>query len=174
MTRPSTPPDPDEPGTEDPGTAWTPSARGAGSGRTRPPGSRRVERAVQPGRTRPLDMSKDPDRFVADAPLPVRAPRLDPARDPDRYDARQSASDDVGLDDLMAAPSAARPARIDPTADPDRYRTSAGAGQNLEEILGTERTHEGDRSGFEWIAGLVAVLAFILVVAYLFGNVLKP
>ncbi len=88
---------------------------------------------------RPLDMSKDPDRFDPTAPdLPPELPRgLDPADDPDRF-------------------------------------LPPGQGQSLPELLGKAGTYEGDRDGYQWVFGLLGVLAFLAVVAFLFGNVLTP
>lgn len=130
---------------------------------------------VRPGRTRPLDMSKDPDRFDAQQAVPPpraggRTGPLDMSQDPDRFRGQDATLDEL-FDD---SPEAIRAPRIDPAADPDRYRKSKGAGQNLEEIIGRDRMYEDERSGFEWLVGLLAVLAFLGVVAYLFNSVLTP
>ena len=94
------------------------------------------------GRTRPLDMSQDPDRFDPDAhPRLVETPPEHP--------------------------------RVDPRHDPDRF-LPPGQGQSLEDLLGKAGTHEGERSGYEWIAGLIGVFAFLALVAYLFNSVLTP
>jgi hypothetical protein len=99
------------------------------------------------GRTRPLDLSQDPDRFengfdVTDHPRVVEPTRaLDPAQDPDRYD----------------------PGRDLPP----------GQGQSLTDLLG-EGSYEGQRDGYQWVAGLLGVVAFLALVAFLFGEVLSP
>ena len=95
------------------------------------------------GRTRPLDRSKDPDRFDPDA-----HPRV-------------------------VEPVPEQPRGLDPARDPDRFRPP-GQGQSLPELLGEERTYEGERDGYQWVFGLLGVLAFLAIVAYLFGNVLTP
>lgn len=96
------------------------------------------------GRTRPLDMSQDPDRFDPGAhprvvePAPPELPRgLDPARDPDRF-------------------------------------LPPGQGQSLPELLGKAGTYEGDRDNYQWVVGLLGVLAFLALVAFLFNSVLTP
>lgn len=93
------------------------------------------------GRTRPLDMSKDPDRF-------------DPTEHPQ-----------------VVEPAPVTP--LDPAQDPDRF-LPPGQGQTLNDLLGRESTYEGDRDGYQWIAGLLGVLAFLALVAFLFNNVLTP
>ncbi|MCW2608477.1 MAG: hypothetical protein JWO60_3170 [Frankiales bacterium] len=78
---------------------------------------------------RPLDLSRDPDRFVADAPLAaVAAPRrLDPSQHPDRVD------------------------------------------RTLTEMLG-EGAQEDSRDTYVWLAGLLAMLVFLALVAYVAGH----
>ena len=100
------------------------------------------------GRTRPLDMSKDPDRFDAD--------RFDPGAHP-----------------RVVEPVPEQPRGLDPARDPDRFRPP-GQGQSLPELLGEERTFEGERDGYQWAFGLIGVLVFLALVAYLFGSVLEP
>ena len=95
------------------------------------------------GRTRPLDMSQDPDRFD-----PTAHPRV-------------------------VEPVPEQPRGLDPARDPDRFRPP-GQGQSLPELIGEERTYEGERDGYQWVFGLLGVLAFLAIVAYLFGNVLTP
>ena len=96
------------------------------------------------GRTRPLDMSKDPDRFDPDAHLRVVEP---------------------------APPE--HPRNLDPAYDPDRF-LPPGQGQSLPDLLGKERTYEGDRDNYQWVAGLLGVVAFLALVAFLFNSVLTP
>lgn len=122
---------------------------------------------------RPLDMSQDPDRFDPDAgfdpeehprivePAPRTPRRLGAADDPDRFD--------------PAAPELPPelPRGLDPDHDPDRF-LPPGQGQSLPELLGKAGTYEGDRDGYQWVFGLLGVLAFLALVAFLFGNVLTP
>ena len=49
-----------------------------------------------------------------------------------------------------------------------------GQGQSLPELLGEERTYEGERDGYQWAFGLIGVLVFLALVAFLFANVLEP
>lgn len=95
------------------------------------------------GRTRPLDMSQDPDRFD-----PTAHPRV-------------------------VEPVPEQPRGLDPARDPDRFRPP-GQGQSLPELLGEERTYEGERDGYQWAFGLIGVLVFLALVAFLFANVLEP
>lgn len=88
------------------------------------------------GRTQPLDLSQDPDRFDPDA-----VPEL--------------------------------PSALDPAYDPDRYR-APGQGQSLTDLLGREGAFEEKRDGYEWAFGLLFVLGFLALVAFLFNNVLSP
>ncbi len=106
--------------------------------------------------TGPLDPRLDPDRFRAeepDGPAVVPAVEgslpLDPAQDPDRI-----------VPDL---PSDAPP--------PGSGR---GRGQSLPDLLGSSRTYEGERDNFQWARGLLAVLAFLGLVTFLFDSVLTP
>ncbi len=74
---------------------------------------------------------------------------LDPAHDPDRYDPEHVTADAVGP--------------LDPGADPDRFRP-AGGGRTLPEMLG-EGSHEDPRDNWQWLIGLLSVLAFLAVVS---------
>lgn len=91
------------------------------------------------GRTQPLDLSQDPDRF-----------------DPDRVD-----------------PAPELPRGLDPALDPDRF-TPPGQGQTLVDLLGKEGAQEEPRDNYQWAFGLLFVLAFLALVAFLFGSVLSP
>ena len=108
------------------------------------------------GRSRRLDMSKDPDRYDPD-----RDAGLGLVFDPDEHPR------------VVEPPPPAHPRGLDPRKDPDRY-LPPGQGQSLEDLLGKAGTHEGDRNGYEWIAGLLGVMAFLALVAFLFNNVLTP
>ena len=100
------------------------------------------------GRTRPLDMSQDPDRFDAD--------RFDPDTHP-----------------RVVEPVPEQPRGLDPRKDPDRY-LPPGQGQSLPELLGEAGTHEGERDNWQWAFGLIGVFVFLALVAFLFSNVLTP
>ncbi len=109
------------------------------------------------GRARPLDPAGDPDRFRAEQAAPPAAPGravpLDPALDPDRF-----------------APVA--PATIPPSPASGRAK-DAVAGRDLEQLLGKDATFEDERDGFEWLLGLLFVLAFLAFVAFLFNTVIS-
>ena len=105
------------------------------------------------GRARPLDMSHDPDRY-----------------DPDRNDT--AVFDPEAHPRLVEAPQE-HPRGLDPRDDPDRF-LPPGQGQSLTDLLGKAGTHEGDRDGYQWIAGLIGVFAFLALVAFLFNSVLTP
>lgn len=97
--------------------------------------------------------------------VPGLAPtgRLDPAADPDRFDPNRSAPH-------VAGPTG----RLDPAADPDRYVAAGppGQGQSLTDLLGPG-AQETSRDGYEWAFGLLAVLAFLALVAWVFGSLLS-
>ena len=125
------------------------------------------------GRTRPLDLSKDPDRFnpddhprvvePVDEARPASSRRLGAADDPDRFDP----------DRFDTASPPELPRGLDPRADPDRF-LPPGQGQSLTDLIGKEGAFEEERDGYQWIAGLLGVLAFLALVAFLFENVLTP
>ena len=94
------------------------------------------------GRTRPLDLSQDPDRF------------------------------ENGLAGEPDAPPEL-PRGLDPRHDPDRF-LPPGQGQSLTDLLGKAGAHEDDREGWEWVYGLLTLLAFLAVVSLLFTYVLSP
>lgn len=125
-------------------------------GRVRPASPVEPPAGPELGRARPLDMSQDPDRYRPDAePL---VPGLDPAGDPDRY----------RPDEVPELPRG-----LDPAHDPDRFRPP-GQGQSLTDLLGKEGAQEEARDGWEWVYGLVTVLAFLALVSWIFGSVLSP
>lgn len=98
---------------------------------------------------------------VDEVPAPRTSRRLGAADDPDRFD---PAAD--------AAPPEL-PRGLDPAHDPDRFR-APGEGQSLVDLLGKAGTQEGDRDNYQWVGGLLGVLAFLALVAFLFNNVLTP
>ena len=121
------------------------------------------------GRTRPLDMSQDPDRFDAARFDPDEHPRVvEPAPPAPR---RLGAADDPDRFDPDAPPEL--PRGLDPAYDPDRF-LPPGQGQSLTDLLGKAGTYEGDRDNYQWVAGLIGVLAFLALVAFLFNSVLTP
>jgi hypothetical protein len=95
-------------------------------------------------------------------------PRLDPAKDPDRFDPDRFDPDPF---DPTEQPVVVGP--LDLSQDPDRM-PRPGEGQSLTDLLGKERSYEEDRDGYEWVFGLLGVLAFLALVAFLFSNVLSP
>jgi hypothetical protein len=114
------------------------------------PGLRRVSR---------LDPSQDPDRY--DASMPTGP--MDLSKDPDRFE--------NGYLDPVEQPVVVGP--LDLSKDPDRM-PKPGSGQSLTDLIGKERSYEEDRDGYEWIVGLLAVLAFLALVAFFFNSVLSP
>ena len=107
---------------------------------------------------------------------PVPAPRTGPAlgaqrtgpldmsKDPDRFDPNASF-------DPTASLSVVGP--LDPARDPDRM-PRAGEGQSLTDLMGGRaRAHEDERDNYAWAYGLIGVLVFLGLVAYLFGEVLS-
>ena len=133
-----------------------------------------------------LDPALDPDRFD-----PAReTPALDdPERDgfavggPAVFDRREhgprilGAADDPDRFDPAAdaAAAAAAPSsrRLDPAQDPDRF-LPPGQGQTLTELLGQAGAHEEERDNYQWAIGLLCVLGFLALVAFLFQSVLTP
>ena len=100
----------------------------------------------------------------ADAPLGSpdlsRGRPLDLSQDPDRFD---NAHDPV-QQPLVVGP-------LDLSQDPDRM-PRPGEGQSLTDLLG-RGAMEDERNPYSWAFGLLGVLAFLAVVAYLFGEVLS-
>ena len=101
---------------------------------------------------------------------PVPAPRealptgpMDLSQDPDRF---ENAHLDPVEQPVVVGP-------LDLSQDPDRM-PKPGSGQSLTDLIGKERSYEEDRDGYEWIVGLLAVLAFLALVAFFFNSVLSP
>lgn len=103
------------------------------------------------GRSRPLDMSQDPDRY-------------DPSRD--------TAAFDPADHPRVVEPVPEHPRKLDPSQDPDRF-LPPGQGQSLTDLLG-DGAYEEKRDGYQWVAGLLGVFLFLALVAFLFNNVLTP
>lgn len=98
---------------------------------------------------------------------------LDPRLDPDRF---RPGEDDADAGDPLSPRSS-----LDPAQDPDRFvpepapaADAGGQGQSLTDLLGRSRTYEGERDNYQWALGLLAVLAFLGLVTFLFNNVLTP
>jgi hypothetical protein len=89
---------------------------------------------------------------------------MDMSKDPDRYDPARDSAEPVF--DPADHPAIAEP--LDPAKDPDRFR-----GQDLTDLLGPGAQVE-DRDGYQWVAGLVGVMLFLALVAFLFSEVLTP
>lgn len=122
-------------------------------------------------------MTTDPDLPAVPGLQPAdgRQGPLDMSQDPDRYDPGRDAAPVFDPDEhprvVQAPPD--QPRDLDPGRDPDRY-LPPGQGQSLEDLIGKERTYEGERDGYQWLFGLLGVLAFLALVAFLFSNVLTP
>ena len=118
-------------------------------------------RRIVPISTGPLDMSQDPDRYDPTRSTPVGP--LDMSQDPDRFDA---ATFDPAQQPTVVGP-------LDLSRDPDRM-PRPGEGQSLTDLLGQERSFEEKRDGYEWVAGLLAVVAFLALITFIFNVVLTP
>ena len=116
---------------------------------------------VEPDREPVFDPAEHP-RVVEPAPR-----RLVAADDPDRFD-----PDRFEPSREPASPPEL-PRDLDPRQDPDRF-LPPGQGQSLTDLLGKAGTYEGERDGYQWVAGLLGVLAFLALVAFLFQSVLEP
>lgn len=87
---------------------------------------------------------------------------LDPAGDPDRFDPDREPEDPSG-------------SPLDWALDPDRYdpeaeRADAGKRSTLPELIGADRSFQDAPSPYVWVIGLVGVLAFLLLVAFVFSH----
>jgi hypothetical protein len=83
------------------------------------------------------------------------------------------AADDPDRFDPSAAPEAPASPRVDPAHDPDRF-LPPGQGQSLVDLLGKAGAHEEERDNWQWAFGLLGILVFLGLVAFLFGTVLSP
>ena len=121
------------------------------------------------GRSRPAE--PDAQHFEVEEhprvvePAPRTSRRLGAADDPDRFDPERVAA----AADLPPE----LPRGLDPRHDPDRF-VPPGQGQTLTELLGKEGSQEGDRDGYQWVAGLIGVFLFLALVSFLFNSVLTP
>jgi hypothetical protein len=116
-------------------------------------------------------MTTDPDRPAVPGLERADGQPLDMSQDPDRFDPDR---DTGAVFDPDEHPRVVEPvAPLDPRNDPDRF-LPPGQGQSLTDLLGKAGTYEGDRDGYQWIAGLLGVLAFLALVAFLFQSVLEP
>ena len=109
------------------------------------------------GMTGPLDPAGDPDRYDPDrddgAPETgaARGP-LDWALDPDRYDPS-----------LDADPPQAERAPLAPGRTGGRRST-------LPDLLGKEGSFQDTPSPYVWVLGLVGIVAFLLLFAFVFSH----
>lgn len=120
-------------------------------------------------------MTTDPDRPAVPGLEPSdrggRPP--DRSQDPDRYTPETDSGPVFDPDDHPRVVDDGRPLAADPERDPDSF-LPPGQGQSLPELIGKESTYEGSRDGYQWVFGLIGVLAFLALVTYLFSNVLTP
>ncbi len=92
---------------------------------------------------------------------------LDPSNDPDRYDPDRDNAFHAG----------GPPGPLDPALDPDRYDPAAGvpvqrpgrSGETLTELLG-EGSYNDKPNPYVFLLGLLAVVAFLGLVAWIFSN----
>jgi hypothetical protein len=89
---------------------------------------------------------------------------LDPAGDPDRYDPARDAAPSGPLDWALD------PDRYDPAADALPPGRRAGRRSTLPELIGKDASFEDNPSPYAWALGLVATLAFLLLVAFVFSH----
>ncbi len=138
----------------------TPDASGP-EGRTRPEDTTDTTRPETLGPGRPVTG----DGVVAEAPSTATGRPLDLSKDPDRVSAPGSALPPAGAPVPAAAPSTGPSAvrRLDPSRHPDRYDPT------LTEMLG-DGAQEEARDGYVWLVGLVSVLVFLAVVAFVVGR----
>ncbi len=121
--------------------------------------------------TAPLDPRNDPDRYRPEQDdLSIvpglgegRTAPMDLSKDPDRFENART--------EPTAPPEL--PRNLDPRYDPDRF-APPGQGQSLTDLLGKEGAFEEKRDGYEWVFGLLAVLAFLAIVSFFFNSVLTP
>ena len=106
--------------------------------------------------TTPLDPANDPDRYdpARDAAGPESGPPsgpLDWALDPDRYDP-----------DADEPPKAERP--------PLLLGRTGGRRSTLPELIGKEASFQDSPSPYIWVLGLIGIVAFLLVFAFVFSH----
>jgi hypothetical protein len=129
---------------------------------------RDTDQPVVPGLA-PADGGPVPSARRSEDGTPVFKPEehrprvLGAADDPDRFDPDRA---DTAAQQPPTSP------RVDRAQDPDRY-LPPGQGQSLTELLGPG-AHEDERDNWQWAFGLLGVVAFLALVAFLFGTVLSP
>lgn len=157
----------DLPGPDLPGSVQVPSDPSALDGlppyepRALPPVPRGVLGDPGSRGSVPLGGRPGSDPHSADPYGDGRGTPLDLSKDPDRFGS-----------DAYEEPAAPPPftGRLDPALDPDRMPTGLpGEGRTLAELLG-DGAHEGERNGYEWVLGLLAVLVFLALVAFVAGQ----
>ena len=101
--------------------------------------------------TTPLDPANDPDRFDPARDAAAADGPLDWALDPDRYDPEK---------DAPAAPE--RP--------PLLLGRTGGRRSTLPELIGKEASFQDSPSPYIWVLGLVGIVAFLLLFAFVFSH----
>jgi hypothetical protein len=91
---------------------------------------------------------------------------LDPAGDPDRFDPDRAADEPSGPLDWALDPD-----RYDPAADAVSDAGTDGRRSTLPELIGADRSFQDAPSPYVWVAGLIGVVAFLLLVAFVFSHV---
>jgi hypothetical protein len=92
---------------------------------------------------------------------------LDPADDPDRYDPAKSTASDGPLDWALD------PDRFDPVQDaapPIPLEGTGGRRSTLPELIGKEASFQDSPSPYVWILGLVGIVGFLLLFAFVFSH----
>lgn len=95
---------------------------------------------------------------------------LDPAGDPDRFDPGRV--DSGGEPEVPNGPLdwALDPDRYDPAADPAANVPDQGRRSTLPELIGSDRSFQDAPSPYVWVLGLAGVVAFLLLVAFVFSH----
>lgn len=100
--------------------------------------------------TQPLDPANDPDRYDPTRADSLAGP-LDWALDPDRYDPEQDSS-----------PKVERPPLV--------LGRTGGRRSTLPELMGKEASFQDSPSPYIWALGLLGILAFLLLFAFVFSH----
>ncbi|MDT7571284.1 MAG: hypothetical protein QOE05_1458 [Actinomycetota bacterium] len=101
--------------------------------------------------TTPLDPANDPDRYDPTRESAVPEGPLDWALDPDRYDAER---DDP--------PKPERPPLV--------LGRTGGRRSTLPELIGKEASFQDSPSPYIWVLGLIGIVAFLLLFAFVFSH----
>ena len=103
---------------------------------------------------------------------------LDPANDPDRYDPARESAAPQGPVDWALDPDRYDPAMdAPPTDDASKHKRppllrgrTGGRRSTLPELIGKDASFQDTPSPYMWVAGLIGVVAFLLLVAFIFSN----